>query len=109
MADVIKVLGQSAPSGTTNTDLYTVPSNTVATISTLVVCNRTANPDTFRVAIRPFGAAISDEHYIYYDYACGGNEVITSTIGMTLGAGTVVTVYSSAADLSYTLFGVETS
>lgn len=109
MADVIKVLGQSAPGATTATDLYTVPSNTSTTTSTLVVCNRDGSGGTFRVAVRPHGAALASQHYLYYDTAIGANSTINVIIGMTLGAGTVVTVYASSANQSYTLFGVETS
>jgi len=35
-----KVIAQSAPSATTNTDIYTVPSATMAVLSTIVVANR---------------------------------------------------------------------
>lgn len=109
MADVIKVLGQSNPAATTNTDLYEVPNNTVTTVSTLVVCNRAATSPTFRVAIRPVGADLSNEHYIYYGKVMAANDSIFITIGMTLSAGDIITVYVSAQNISFTLFGVETS
>ena len=40
MSDTLKVLGQQAPAGTTETILYTVPAATQTTISSIVVCNR---------------------------------------------------------------------
>ena len=37
MADNLKILGQSNPSATTNTDLYTVPDKAQTTISSITV------------------------------------------------------------------------
>jgi hypothetical protein len=59
-----KVLGQSAPSATTATTLYTVPSVTEAVVSSIVIANRDASSATFRIAIRPDGATLANEHYI---------------------------------------------
>lgn len=109
MADVFKVLGQSAPGAATDTDLYTVPNATFTTVSTLTVCERGGASGTFRIAVRPKGAAISNEHYIYYDTAIAANVTTNITIGMTLASGTIITVQASTADMSFNLFGVETS
>ena len=84
MATTIKVLGQSNPSATTLTTLYTVPALTSSVCSSIVICNRSATATSFRVAIRPAGASISNEHYIYYDVAIGGNDTFIATIGATL-------------------------
>ena len=43
MSDTLKVLGQQAPAGTTETILYTVPTATQTTISSIVVCNRSGS------------------------------------------------------------------
>jgi hypothetical protein len=42
MPTTYKVLGQAAPTANTLTDVYTVPSATQAVISTITVCNQTA-------------------------------------------------------------------
>ena len=107
MATVYKVLGQSAPSATTNTDLYTVPSATSAVISTLVVANRSGTAATYRLAIRPAGATITNEHYIAYDVTVNASDSTTLTIGITLAATDIVTVYASTANLSFSVFGSE--
>jgi hypothetical protein len=101
-----KVLGQSAPAATTNTDLYTAPSATAAVCSTLAVCNRGVST-TFRVAVRPAGASIADQHYVVYDAALNAGDSVFLTIGVTLAATDVVTVYAGNADLSFSLFGSE--
>lgn len=106
MATTYKVLGQSAPAATTNTDLYTVPASTAAVCSTLAVCNRGAST-TFRVAVRPAGAALANQHYIVYDNYVNQYDAVFLTLGVTLGAGDVVTVYAGAATLSFSLFGSE--
>jgi len=102
-----KVLGQSAPSATTATAAYTVPSSTQAVISTITICNRAATQATYRIAIRPNGATLANEHYISYDAIIPGNDMVAITIGITLDAADVVTVYASTANTSFNIFGVE--
>jgi glucose-6-phosphate dehydrogenase assembly protein OpcA len=107
MATVYKVLGQSAPGATTDTDLYTVPASTSAVISTIVVANRATTAATYRIAIRPNGATLANQHYIAYDVTVGASDSTTLTIGLTLAATDIITVYGSTANLSFSLFGSE--
>ena len=107
MPQNFKVLGQVAPSATTNTTLYTVPSSTQTVASSISVCNRSATGGTFRIAIRPAGESIVDKHYIAYDTAVPGNDSIHLTLGMTLGNPDVVTVYANNTNFSFNLFGTE--
>jgi glucose-6-phosphate dehydrogenase assembly protein OpcA len=109
MATVYKVLGQSAPSATTDTTLYTVPAATSAVTSTISIANRGSASATYRIAIRPAGASIATSHYIAYDSAITGNDGILLTIGITLATTDVVTVRASTADLTFSLFGSEIS
>lgn len=106
MATTYKTLGQSAPAATTNTDLYTVPAATSAVCSTLAICNRGASAQ-FRVAVRPAGAAIANQHYIVYDNYVNQYDTVFLTLGVTLAATDVITVYASNANLSFSLFGSE--
>jgi hypothetical protein len=108
MATTYKVLGQSAPSATTNTDLYTVPSATSAVCSTLAICNRGLST-LFRVAVRPAGATLANEHYVVYDSAISAGDAIFLTLGISLATTDVVTVYAGTANLSFSLFGSEVS
>ena len=107
MATTYKVLAQSAPSATTNTDIYTVGAGKQAVVSTLSITNRGAATQTYRIAIRPAGATLANEHYIAYDAAILANDGILLTIGITLAATDVVTVRASTADLTFNLFGSE--
>jgi hypothetical protein len=107
MPTTYKVLGQSAPAATTNTNLYTVPAATSAVISTIVVANRVGTSATYRIAIRPAGATLANEDYIAYDVAVGANDSTTLTLGITLAATDVITVYAGNANLSFNIFGSE--
>jgi hypothetical protein len=102
-----KVLGQSAPAATTAADVYTVGSGLQAVISTVTVCNRATGSATYRVSVRPDGDAQADQHYIAYDASVPANDTIALTLGLTMDAADVVTVYGSSADLSFGVFGQE--
>jgi hypothetical protein len=102
-----KVLAQSAPSAVTNTDIYTVGANTQSIISTITVCNRSTSAATYRIAIRPNGASIVNQHYLAYDATIAANDTIAMTMGITMDASDVFTVYASSANLSFGLYGSE--
>ena len=107
MATTLKVLGQSAPGAASLTDLYTVPALTSTVCSSIIVCNRSATATSFRVAVRPAGAAISNEMYLYYDVTIAGNDTFIATIGISLATTDVVSVYATLATLSFNLMGQE--
>ena len=109
MPDVIKVLGQLDPSATTVTTLYTVPDLTQTTVSSLVICNRSGSGITFRVSVHVAGAGADDKQFIFYDEALAATTTRTVVIGMCLNQTDVVKVYASAANVSFNLFGVETT
>lgn len=107
MANAYKVLAQSAPLATTATDVYTVPAATEAVISTIIIANRAGTAGTYRLSVRPDGAAQSNLHYIAYDISIAANDSVTLTLGITLNAADVVTAYCSSADMSVNIFGTE--
>lgn len=104
-----KVLGQSNPSATTLTTLYTVPSGKEAVVSTISVANLTATAATFRIAIRPAGASITNAHYFAYDITVGASDTTVITVGITLATTDVLSVYASTANLVFQAFGDEAS
>jgi len=104
-----KVLGQSKPTAATATALYTVPSATQAVASTLNISNLTNDVTTVRIAVRPAGAALEDKHYLLYNNTIPGYGSAQFTIGITLGAADVVTVYDTAGKCAFNLFGSEIS
>jgi len=107
LAATYKVLGQVNPAATTATTAYTVPSATETVISTLAVANLGAAPASYRIAVRPDGAALENKHYIVYDSSLAPQDTQTLTLGITINAADVVTVYSSTATMAFNLFGSE--
>jgi glucose-6-phosphate dehydrogenase assembly protein OpcA len=102
-----KILGQAAISATTNTDLYTVPSSTEAVISTIVIANRNNVPSLFRIAIRPNGAELALAQYVAYDVTVGASDSVSITLGITMSAGDILTVFSDSSTLTFSAFGTE--
>jgi hypothetical protein len=107
MATTYKVLGQSNPSATTATTLYTVPSSTSTVVSTVTVCNQAGSTASYRIAVRPGGATLAAQHYLAYDIVIAANDTTALTLGITLATTDVVTVYASSATLSFSAFGSE--
>jgi glucose-6-phosphate dehydrogenase assembly protein OpcA len=109
MPTTYKVLGQSNPAATTATTLYTVPAATEAVVSTIVIANLTSTAATFRIAIRPNGATLANSQYIAYDITVGASDSTALTLGITIDATDIITVYGSTANLTFTAFGSEIS
>lgn len=108
MATSYKSLGQLDLTTTALTTLYTCPASTETVISTVIIANRTASADSFRLAIRTDGDAISNKHYIAYDVPVAANDSTTLTLGITVKATDVVSVQATTADrLSINAFGAE--
>lgn len=102
-----KVLGQSNPSATTATTLYTVPAASSAVVSTISVCNQASTAATYRIAVRPAGAALAAQHYIVYGATVPASDTTMLTVGLTLAATDVITVYASSATMSFNAYGSE--
>jgi glucose-6-phosphate dehydrogenase assembly protein OpcA len=109
MPTVYKVLGQSNPAATTNTTLYTVPASTSAVISTITICNQASSAATYRIAVRPAGASIANQHYVVYGATVAASDTTALTLGLTLATTDVITVYASTATLSFNAYGSEIS
>jgi hypothetical protein len=107
MPTVYKILGQALPTANTFTDIYRVPTANSTVVSTLNVCNLTSSNVSFRIATRPNGNTITGAHYIAYDIALGAQDAIGMTMGVTLAANDVVTVFSFQGNVAFNLYGTE--
>ena len=107
MPAAYKVLGQSNPSATTLTTLYTVPASTSTILSTLAIANLSTSAITFRVAIRPAGATVANQHNIQYYAIFASNDSVFLTLGVSLAATDAVSVYASTANVAFAVFGTE--
>lgn len=106
MPNTYKVLGQVNPTATTLTTLYTVPAATQTVVSTLSIASLGVSC-TYRVAVRPAGAAITNQHYLVYDAYVNANDTALLTLGISLAATDVVSVYASNTSAAFSLFGAE--
>jgi hypothetical protein len=100
-----KVLAQSAPSATTATTLYTATSATI--VSTINVANLNSTADTVRIAVRPAGASLANQHYLAYGVQVPPGAIFTYTAGVTLANTDVITVYSTTGNSAFSAFGSE--
>lgn len=105
---VYKIVGQAAPSTTSNVDLFTVASAHHNIVSTLVIANVTATAATARVYARIGGAAAATSNAIMYDVTIAANSTNAFTLGISMNATDVLTVQSGTGSaLTFTAFGVE--
>jgi len=109
MATVRKILGQHNPTASTVETVYTVPAATECVISSIVVCNTsdTGVADSFSIAVIPSGSTLATENLIYVLIPINGFSTFIATIGITLGAGDFVQVFSTTGSSSFSLFGQE--
>ena len=118
MPSLYRNIAQISPASVTSTDLYTCPANTSAVVSTIVICNQNTTNQTFRISVRSGSAASgastsaigstatpSGSAYIFYETLVYAQSSLAVTMGLTLTAAEVVTVYASAANISFLLFG----
>lgn len=107
MASTYKVIAQNAPVATTLTTLYTTPNGVSTVVSTIAICNRSTSTSSFRIAIRPGGATLANQHYLSYDTTVPPNDTVFLTIGVTVAATDIVSIYASSANLTFSMFGSE--
>lgn len=99
-------LGASDVGATTNTTVYTCPADTYAVVS-VNICNRGSSSAAIRISISDSGTPTAGE-YIEYDVDVFAKNVLERT-GLVLSAGQNIVVYSSAANISAVVVGIETA
>lgn len=99
------LLGKAALAADTDTLIYTVPADTVTTLSVLIV-NRGTDAAKFRVAITDQVSPV-DADYIEFDAVLPPTGGVFERTGLVCSAGEKVYVRSSSADCSVRLNGFE--
>ena len=99
-------LGVSAIPATTNTTVYTVPIGTYA-VANVSITNRNAEAISIRLAMATT-ATPNLEEWIEWETIIIPNGVFERT-GLVMQGGLNVVVFSSAADVGCTVYGIETS
>ena len=99
-------LGVSAIPATTNTIVYTVPTGYYA-VANVSITNRNTSAISIRVALSTTGSPNIQE-FMEYDTVMVPNGVFERT-GLVMQAGLNIVVYSSAANVGCTVYGIETA
>lgn len=101
MAERVLLL-QSAPGAATLTEVGQADTTGLTILSSITVCNRSATPTSFRIAITPAGGAVADSSYLYYDTYAPGQETLLITSGIALPPSAIIRVYATLATLTFT-------
>lgn len=98
------ILGQSAPSASTNTTVYTVPSSTTATFN-VSFCNTGTSPANVRLAVCASSTPAASE-YLEYDYNLLAGSVLERS-GIVAQAAKLVVIYTDTATVAVSVYGYE--
>lgn len=99
MATISKALFRGAATTNTATTLYTVPSATVAVVTSIVVTNTNVSAATFTLALGGTNFATL--------IAVGGNDSTVIDIKQPLTAAQTITGGASATSINFHIAGVE--
>ena len=110
MARTYRILGQRNPTSNVLTTLYTVPAGNSAIISTIVITSLNETEGTgnsFSIAVNTATAAVANSNFLAYRINCPTRDTVTLTLGITLNAGSIISVNSNSALMSFSAFGTE--
>jgi hypothetical protein len=113
MANSYKVLGQAYPNAYSYYDVYTCPAGKQAVISTMTMCNQLTLTSSYRIAVQKASEysplTPASKTFIAYEITLAPKDSTTATLGITLDAGDVITVWAATDYVSFNVFGSEIS
>jgi hypothetical protein len=112
MATSYKILGQLNPSANAQSNVYVVPANTAALISSISIANSTSVNNSFSIVVVPaanYAVPAANTYYVVRGCALPGSDSVSINLGLTLPANTVLAVNSTSSSVSFSAFGVEIS
>lgn len=90
--------------------LYTVPSGTETTVTSIYVTNHDSVQRTYDLAVVPAGETLSLKHHIRWDMPVASSDFDLANAKLTLSAGDKIYVFPSTVNkVGFTAFGVEKS
>ena len=110
MARVYRILGQKNPGAATLTNVYTVPAANSAVVSSIVLTNTSGTAGggvAARLAVNAEGVTVATSNYLAYDVNIPGCDSVTMTLGITMNAGSQLSVYANSTSLAVSVFGTE--
>jgi hypothetical protein len=99
-------LGVFAIPATTNTTVYTVPTGYYSVCNVSITNRNASSTINLRLALAASGTP-NNEEWIEYDTIIIPNGVFERT-GLVMQAGLNIVVYSTAANVGCTVYGIET-
>jgi hypothetical protein len=106
MPAAYKSLGQSND-GTTQDDLYVVPSSTEAIVFVNAANAHPTAAQTIRISHAPAGAADDPDHRIVYEYSVPPNDNYPHPKPIYMATTDVLRVTASSTDVTFTADGIE--
>jgi hypothetical protein len=106
-----KILGQVQTTANVLTTIYTVPASTNTVVTTITICNQSANTVSINVAANVSGSAVSTKNFIVSGYSLGAAETLVLEPRVSLNVGSIlsanITGANAASNVSINAFGVE--
>ena len=100
---------QGTNSVSTYATLYTVPTSTVAVISTIAICNTSASASTYRIGFDDTAGTPGASEWLVYGASVDANDTVFLSLGVSLQASQVIRVSSSADTVTFQAFVSEIS
>ena len=110
MAQSFKILGQVNPSANGQANVYVVPANTEAVLSTITVCNQSASNNSFSLIVMPpenYADPANAENYIIRGAVVPAADTLVLTMGLTVQANSILACNTNSANISFSVFGSE--
>ena len=95
-----KIIAQSNPPAQSTVVMLTAAGQT--DIVSFVICNHSEILAKFRISVT---AASGVDYFVQYETPIGPNATIPLTYQITLGAGDIIHVYSTTANVDFSAFG----
>ena len=100
------ILGQSNPTGSTSTTVYTVPAGKTASL-TVSFCNMNSSDTVkIRLSLTAVSAAAGVTNYLEFDANIPPNGVLERG-AIVAGAGENIIVRANSSEVSVTVYGIE--
>jgi hypothetical protein len=105
-----KRLAQAAPTGTSDSTIYTVPGGELAIIKQIMISNVVAGSITVAVSVVPLGGTAGISNRVVPDTTLSGKSVLVFDLSQVMDTGDFISVKTSSANAAtFTISGVETT
>ena len=116
MANSYKILGQSAPSQNTLTNVYVTGASVSSVVNTIYLCNQDTANANVSVIVRPVNEALANKHYVLQNQRLDAADTIILNLNITMNSSVILAANIStragetkSANCSVSAFGVEIS